>query len=155
MHPLLNTIIGGWQFSGILRIWSGTPLTITSSTARANLSVAGVVPADRLADGRLNPPTRGLWFDISAFATPPYGRPGNAGYGIIDGPGLINEDLGLYKNFRVGETAKMQLRLEAYNAFNHVNLSNPYTDVDNKSYLGKILTCGAALRLQVALRLDF
>jgi hypothetical protein len=154
MHPLLDAAIGGWQLSGILRIWSGTPLTITSSTARANLSVSGIVPADRLADGR-GTPSRGQWFDITAFATPPYGRPGNAGYGIIDGPGLINEDLGLYKSFRMGEAAKMQLRLEAYNAFNHVNLSNPYTDVDNKSYLGKILTCGAALRMQVALRLDF
>ena len=155
MNPVLDRIVGGWQFSGILRLRSGTPLTITSSLARAALSVQGAVPADRLAEGRLDRPTRGLWFDPSAFATPPSHRPGNAGYGIFDGPGVVIEDLGLYKTVRIREGSKMQFRIEAYNALNHVNLSNPFTDVDNRSFLGKISSAGPALRLQAAVRIDF
>ncbi len=155
LHPVLDAILGGWQLSGILKIWSGSALTVTSSLARANLSVQGSVPADRIADGRLDPPTRGLWFDPTAFATPPAYRPGDAGYGILAGPGLVTEDLGLYKTFRFGEVARARLRLEAFNALDHVNLANPFTDVDIRSLLGKILAAGPARRLQVALRLEF
>lgn len=158
LHSLpwfLDAILGRWQVSGIVKVMSGRPLTITSSLARAHLSVRGIVPADRLADGRLPHPNSGRWFDQTAFATPPADRPGNAGYGILDGPGLITEDLAFYRSFSLREGAKLQFRLEAYNAFNHVNLSEPVTDVDNWTYLGKILTSGPALRLQAALRLDF
>jgi hypothetical protein len=158
LHSLprfLDAILGRWQASGVVKVMSGKPLTITSSLARANLSVRGIVPADRLADGRLPHPNSGRWFDQTAFATPPADRPGNAGYGVLDGPGVVTEDLALYRSFGIREGAKMQFRLEAYNAFNHVNLGDPVTDVDNWNFLGKILTSGPAFRLQAALRLDF
>jgi hypothetical protein len=158
LHSLpsfLDAIVGRWQASGIVRVFSGKPLTITSSLARANLSVQGIVPADRLSDGRIDNPDSGRWFDQLAFTTPPADRPGNSGYGVLDGPGMITEDLALYRNFRIREASKVQLRLEAYDAFNHVNLGDPITDVDNWSLLGKILTSGPALRLQVAMRIDF
>lgn len=155
LHPVVEGIAGGWQLSGIVRVMSGMPLTITSSLAKANLSVQGIVPADRLADGRLDHPNSGRWFDDLAFGTPPANRPGNAGYGVLDGPGFVTEDLALYKSFRVQETTKLQLRLEAYNALNHANLGDPTTDVDNRSLLGKIYTSGPALHLQAALRLEF
>jgi hypothetical protein len=151
----LDAIIGGWRFSGMVSALSGKPLTIISSLARANLSVDGNVPADRLAEGRIDSPNSGRWFDPSAFAPPPSNRPGNAGYAVLDGPGFMTEDLAIHKNFRIGEAGKLQLRVEAYNAFNHVNLGDPITDVDNWSLLGKILTSGPARRLQVALRIDF
>jgi hypothetical protein len=155
LPPFLDAIVGRWQASGIVKVLSGKPLTITSSLARANLSVQGIVPADRLSDGRLDNPNSGRWFDQLAFATPSADRPGNSGYGVLDGPGMVTEDLALSGNFRIRETSKVQLRLEAYDAFNHVNLGDPITDVDNWSLLGKILTSGPALRLQVALRIDF
>lgn len=158
LHSLpwfLDAILGRWHASGIVKVMSGRPLTITSSLARANLSVRGIVPADRLADGRLPHPNSGRWFDQMAFATPPADRPGNAGYGILDSPGFVSEDLALYRSFGIREGAKIQFRLEAYNAFNHVNLGDPVTDVDNWNFLGKILTSGPAFRMQAALRIDF
>ena len=36
-------------------------------------------------------------------------------------PGNWNLNLGMYKNTRITERATLQLRLEAYNAFNHAN----------------------------------
>ena len=38
------------------------------------------------------------------------------------GPGFWNADLGLYKRVKFSETYSMQLRLEAFNVFNHANL---------------------------------
>ncbi len=150
-----DRILGGWEIAGIFQVLSGKPLTILSSLAKANLSVSGNVPADRLSPGTLAHPNSGRWFDPMAFATPPADRPGNAGYGVLDGPGWITEDIALYRAFRIREGARLQFRLEAYNALNHVNLGDPIVDVDNWSHLGKILTSGPALHFQLALRLDF
>ena len=153
--PIVQGIVGSWQASGIVKVLSGKALTITSSLARTNLSVQGFVPADRLADGRRDHPTRERWFDISAFGTPPANRPGNAGYGILDGPGILTEDLALYRSFPVRESVRVQLRLEAYNALNHRILGDPITDVDNRSFFGRVLTSSQSLHLQAALRIEF
>jgi len=38
------------------------------------------------------------------------------------GPGFWNMDMGLYKRIKFNEKYSMQLRLEAFNVFNHSNL---------------------------------
>jgi hypothetical protein len=43
----------------------------------------------------------------------------DSGYDRIRGPGLQNWDMSLFKNVSIRERAHFQLRLEAYNAFNH------------------------------------
>jgi outer membrane receptor protein involved in Fe transport len=51
-----------------------------------------------------------------------FGSPfGNATRGSLTGPTLNNWNLGLFKNIRVRESVTVQLRLEAFNAFNHPN----------------------------------
>jgi outer membrane receptor protein involved in Fe transport len=51
-----------------------------------------------------------------------FGTPfGTATRGSLKGPTLNNWNLGLFKNIRVRESVSLQLRLEAFNAFNHPN----------------------------------
>jgi hypothetical protein len=53
------------------------------------------------------------------------GTIGSAGRGICQGPGLVQTDLSLYKNIRLGNRVKAQLRFEMFNIFNNTNfLSN-------------------------------
>ena len=65
------------------------------------------------------------WFSKACFAAVPQGtvRPGNAGRGVVRGPGFSNLDVALIKNFGFAkrEAVKLQLRGEAYNALNLVN----------------------------------
>jgi hypothetical protein len=84
---------------------------------------------DRLANGNLPPDQRKpeRWFDTAAFVDPPQGRYGNAGTGIIRGPGYVNWDLSLFKNIRVSESKALQFRFELFNAFNRVNWGDPNT----------------------------
>ncbi len=52
-------------------------------------------------------------------------------------PGAWRVDAGLMKNFRIAGDSKLQLRLEAYNLFNHANLNFPNASLNSADF-GKI-----------------
>jgi hypothetical protein len=54
------------------------------------------------------------------------GQIGNASRNILRRPGLINFNLAMFKNIRVGEKVRLQFRWETYNLFNHTN----FNDID-------------------------
>jgi len=60
-----------------------------------------------------------IWFSKSSFSKEVPGTLGNAGRNILRGPGLNNFDFELYKDTRISETTKFEMRIEFYNIFNH------------------------------------
>ena len=50
---------------------------------------------------------------------------GNAGVGILQGPGQANFDMAILKNTRIAENKFIQFRAEFYNLFNHPQFANP------------------------------
>ena len=48
-------------------------------------------------------------------------------------------DIGLHKTFVAGHNTRLQLRIEAFNAFNWVNLFNP-TSNTNSANFGRVTT---------------
>ncbi|MDA1314631.1 MAG: carboxypeptidase-like regulatory domain-containing protein [Acidobacteria bacterium] len=123
MSSALRHILGGWQNNGILSLRSGFPFTVGQG---GDLNTGGPVRPDRIADGRLDNPTRQLWFDPSAFqrvtcnlpTRPDLCRYGSSGYNILDSPGQVNLDFGFFKNFEITESTKLQFRWELFNAMN-------------------------------------
>jgi hypothetical protein len=61
----------------------------------------------------------GQYFNPGCFAPPVPGQVGNIIWPYIKGPPLFNSDLSLYKNFKIKEKQKLQLRFEAFNFLNH------------------------------------
>ncbi|HYK58490.1 MAG TPA: hypothetical protein VEV85_03585, partial [Bryobacteraceae bacterium] len=60
------------------------------------------------------------FINTSCFAPAQKGSIGlDSGYDRLRGPGLENWDMSLFKNVSIKERAHIQLRLEAFNAFNH------------------------------------
>ncbi|MEO7144564.1 MAG: hypothetical protein ABI165_13780, partial [Bryobacteraceae bacterium] len=57
------------------------------------------------------------------FGRPQQGSFGNAGVGVLRGPGVNNWDISLYRLIHMGERETFQLRLETYNTFNHTQFS--------------------------------
>ena len=53
------------------------------------------------------------------------GTPGNASRRYFHGPGMENFDMALLKNLRLTESKSLQLRLEAFNVFNHAQFFGP------------------------------
>jgi hypothetical protein len=70
------------------------------------------------------------------------------------GPGAVNLDIALAKKFRIRETASLELRVDAFNAFNHTNFSNPDTTITDATF-GQISNTAAPRILQVAAHLRF
>ena len=146
-NAVARTLVGGWEFSGIVTIESGTPLNVTLSSGLPvpNTGQCGnpaTVPSCGNYDqggngvGASNRPdkvgaitaphTKQQWISAAAgFAYPTPGTFGNLGYDSIDGPGRDNWNLSLFKNFVINEArgSQFELRLETFNTFNHPQIN--------------------------------
>ncbi len=156
---LLKALFNDWTLSTIVALQSGAPLTIGAGQDR-NLDGLTNDRADRIGDPELDSgrPREQLiegWFNVAAFAQPAIGTDGSAGRNIVEGPGYRNVDLGLFRDIRLGGGLMLQLRAEATNAFNIVNLSNPGTGLNAAATFGKIRTARDMRRIQLGARVSF
>jgi hypothetical protein len=121
---------GGWQVSGVFLWRGGLPLTVTQSQGVSSTGTGN--RPDRICSGTLANPTIDHWFDTSCFVptsdtTATYG---NAGRGIIRGPGSVNLDASLIKNTKIARV-NTEIRVEAFNVLNHPQFANPNTTIGN------------------------
>jgi hypothetical protein len=94
------------------------------------------------------------WFNTNAFAAPAAGFFGNAGPGIIPGPGCVDFDMAFYKDFKIGERQKFQFRGELFNIFNHTNFNGVATAVGAGDY-GQITSARDPRIVEFVLRYEF
>ena len=142
-----NVFIGGWQLNGILSLYDGLPISVTSPNTTNCCSSY----ADRLADGRLpsDEQTLDRWFDVDAFARPGPGLFGNGGRNILFGPGTRNLDFSVFKNFQFSEDGRrrLQFRAEFFNLTNTPQFNNPNTNIGSAD-VATINSAGSPLTLQ-------
>jgi hypothetical protein len=151
----LGALAHGWQFNGIFSAQTGQPFTVVDNTDQ---TVTGTTARpNRLSDGTLPDSQRSIsrWFDLSAFAVPACQCYGNSGRGILRGPGLINLDLSVMRNFIFHERYRLQFRFESFNLANHPNFGIPAYTLGNAT-AGTITSVVSPERqLQAALKLYF
>jgi len=149
-----NAIIGGWQMNGIYLWQGGFPITIQAADVGGVLDTFGTNRADIVGDIHSGGGTVEQWFNTAAFAQPALGSFGNSGRSILRGPGINNLDLGFFKNFFLPRNATLQLRVEAFNAFNHpqftaggvsTNIANANFGVLTSARPGRIVQLGVKL----------
>jgi hypothetical protein len=85
---------------------------------------------------------------------PAPGAFGNAGLNILRGPSFRNSDLALFKNIKIAERLSAQLRLEAFNFFNHPVLADPAVDPRSGSF-GIVSSKSNERNLQLGLKFMF
>ncbi|HWR16890.1 MAG TPA: carboxypeptidase regulatory-like domain-containing protein [Terriglobales bacterium] len=152
-------VLSGWQLNGITAIRSGTPFNVTSGKD-TNLDGVNNDRPDTVAPPSINNGSRqeriAQYFNPAAFAQLPANTPyGNTGYNSMIGPGYVNTDLSIFKNFTLPfRESSVQFRAEAFNLFNNVNLSNPNGVMTNAQF-GKITSAGSPRIVQFALRFSF
>jgi hypothetical protein len=147
-----NAVLGGWQISYIFKAQSGAPIGFGNFLFADGKGIGDVMADD---------PTVDHWFDVTAFNRVSAQqlvsnvRTQPSRFEEVRGPGYAVLDLGLLKNFSFGGTRQLQLRLEAYNALNRVNLGNPNTNTTSTA-LGTITSQnGLPRQLQLAVKLSF
>ncbi|MEO7144015.1 MAG: TonB-dependent receptor [Bryobacteraceae bacterium] len=110
-------VTDGWQISGITQMQSGAPFTPTFTTVDGQ-NITGT-PSEGARPNIVNIDAPA----IDMFGRPQQGMFGNAGVGVLRGPGVNNWDISLYRLIHMGERETLQLRLETYNTFNHTQFS--------------------------------
>ena len=150
-------MLGGWQLSGIVSARTGVPLRVTQPSG-INNSRPDLIGDDPVLDDYRDTL---VYLDRSQFALVPTSpittatlRPGTADPRQIRGPGNWSVNLSITKGFRMTETVRLDVRMDAFNAFNRVNYSNPNTNIRSPDF-GRILSSTGARTAQLGARLSF
>ena len=163
---LVNAALGGWNLNTVTLLQTGPWLTPTISPTldQSNTDIVGRAGITVRPDAVGNPASPGgnpLW-NINAFAPTPAnaGRIGNAGVGVLEGPGTIAVSAGLSKEFQIRERVRFRLEATFTNALNHTNFAPPASDVSSPSTFGILQSAqtagqGGNRTGQLALRMDF
>jgi hypothetical protein len=162
----MRLIVGGWRLAGIMSYLSGNMVNVTSGVDRAlqgcfrcgpqrpNLNGDPTLPGDRSLEEKtaqwFNTDTTTLW------TLPPLGQFGNTPRNAIRGPGRFGTDLSLTKILRLSSvnSRRIEIRIEAFNVFDNVQLNNPNGDRNNANF-GRITSALDPRIVQLALRFEF
>lgn len=153
-NAFLKYGLGGWQLSGIFSARSGGALTITQNglTSRPDYIGGEAINPNWNSDAQ--------YLNKSAFQLVPLGaggnpiRPGNVGVGAIRGPAFWGVDISLAKNIPITERMKLQLRADAFNAFNYT----PYNGLNlnsNSAAFGLLTSNAGSRQIQLNARLNW
>ncbi len=131
----LSYVVGGWQINNIVSLYTGTPFTVSASGT--SLALPG---SSQVAD-QVTPSVQVLggagpgqsYFDPYAFRAVTEARFGNSSFNLLRGPGLVNWDFGLFRQFSFTERWKLQFRMEVFNFMNTPHFANPGGNVSNLS----------------------
>ncbi|MGH9932795.1 MAG: TonB-dependent receptor, partial [Pyrinomonadaceae bacterium] len=133
---LVRNLLGGFSLTGIVNARTGNPFTVFDCTTAGSGACPRYVPSTGSASGSRSGNSVGAnsFSFLELPAANPFVNP-LTGNGVVGpfptemskrnafrGPGFWNADLGLYKRVKFNEKYSMQLRLEAFNVFNHANL---------------------------------
>ena len=122
----VNSVLGGWQVSGVTTLKDGFPVAITDPNNNT-FSFGGGQQPNLVGDPHVSHPTINQWFNTAAFAQPADFTFGNTTRTLPNTrvPGFNNWDLSIQKRWNWKEKLKVEFRCEFYNAFNHTNLYAP------------------------------
>jgi hypothetical protein len=152
-------VLGGWQLNGIFNAQTGLPVNIIRSSYTPGYE--GLRP-DLVGDPNIPRSQRTLdkYFNTAAFSNANftgsnlYGY-GDAGRNPLVGPGYINGDVSIFKEFAIKEQTKVQARFEFFNVANTPHFSNPIGDMSSPNFGAVRSTNGAMRIVQAAVKVLF
>jgi hypothetical protein len=154
-----SRLVEGWRFSGITTLQSGFPVSLLDSSDDSltcwyysgygcadRPNVTGAVQTYNPRNENLVNATQGgttllgnYFFNPNVFTPEVRGVLGDAGRNFFHGPGINNFDFGLFKDTKVTESTKIELRLEVFNLFNHAQFIDNAVgnDINAAAFFGR------------------
>ncbi|HEV8593331.1 MAG TPA: hypothetical protein VGQ55_14605, partial [Pyrinomonadaceae bacterium] len=155
-HGWTKLFLHGYELSGLTRIQSGRPFTIT---ATSNIGNQGATRRADVVDGvdlyANNPDDDRQWLNPAAFAIPPTNRLGTAGVSLVTGPWYASTDLSLRKRIKFSETMNLRLEANLFNTFNRNNFSNIQVNRSNSNFGKFIGPSGPGRSVQLGVKFGF
>jgi hypothetical protein len=162
-----NRATTGWTLSGATRFTTGFPVTLFDNSDNSLLGTLGNGANNYLLDtpqytpGSLKINTNGRngrpAFNTALFQEETLGQLGSAKRRIFYGPGIENFDMTLGKNLRLTETKSLELRAEAFNAFNHAQFYGPAAvdgQIEDPNF-GQIVSAAPPRLMQMVAKFSF
>src|SRR5437899_3100777 len=135
-NGLSNALTSGWQLNWLFSSYTGLPFGVSASGTGLN------APKNSQRADQVKPNVQKLggigdtpFYDPTAFAPVTAARFGTAGFNALRGPGLVNLDFGLFRDFRMTERLHMQFRAEVLNFSNTPHFANPRSDVSGSKFM--------------------
>jgi hypothetical protein len=182
---IVKKAFDGWHVAGITTLQTGFPITLADSSYRSltcgavysyygcpdsvdglqpvqtyNPRTSSVVNTSKTPSNTTSKPY--YYFNPNDFGNPAYGTLGTEGRNFFHGPGINNTDLVLSKRVILTEHRFFELRLEAYNVFNHTQFStsassggSAVTGDFNSSNFGRVLSAAPGRTIQLAAKFYF
>jgi hypothetical protein len=124
--------VSGWQLAGIITAASGHYVCITTNAKATGYQYPTCSPrANIVGNPSVASQTQYEWFNPAAYAVPSAYVYGNSAPYSVQSPGTFNWDAALYKQTKITERFRLQIRMEAFDCVNHANLSSLQTNVSN------------------------
>jgi hypothetical protein len=134
-------LVEGWRIAGATTLQGGFPLGLSDSSENSltcwEYTAYGCADRPNVVGPvqKENPRTSAgnYYFSPDSFAPEARGVLGDAGRNYFHGPGINNFDFALFKDTRITESIKVELRFESFNLFNHAQFTVPGIGTDFNS----------------------
>jgi len=157
----------GWEISGITHFSTGLPATLVNygdnsliGSEPNGVNNFGVDEPDFTRgplDLNQNPRNGQPYFNTALFSDNALGTPGTSKRRFFYGPGMDNYDMALLKKIPLTESKSLQLRLEAFNIFNHAQFFGPQAVDGNiaSATFGQVISATSPRLVQLAAKFNF
>ena len=150
---LAAALVGSWKLAPILVMHSGTWFNPSTGTDNSLTGIGNDRP-----NQTGNPYVRNVktlqWINPTAYVPNPLGTFGHVGIDSLEGPGYVDVDAALSRDFNIREHQQFELRFEAFNLANHTNFNNPDSTLSDSTF-GVIQSDVAPRILQFASKFTF
>jgi hypothetical protein len=120
-----NRLVSGWELAPIMSWQTGNPFTIVVNNSNTINGVSNTVTPNVSGPIQVSGNPLGPWISNPSVFSSPGKAFGNLGRNSVYGPGFANMDLTLAKNTKLTERMNVQLRVDAFDVFNHPNYGQP------------------------------
>lgn len=163
---LVRELLSHWGTSGLATLESGFAATVGLSSTTSGLTSRpnqiGPIIRNKGTSGKFALGQAPL-YSFSSFQLPAFGYFGNGHVGNVRGPREVNFATAVNKTFPITERVGAQLRVEAFNVFNHPNItsvsttfnSNATTNVSGFGYVSSSNSVGDMRQMEFSARITF
>jgi hypothetical protein len=163
-NGVANSLLGNWQLTLIEKITTGFPVSLIDSFNQSGAFFQNGGNANNFnrpnqvagCDPYAANHSQNRWINASCFVAPPAGQLGNANRVPVSGPGFVNTDFSVIKQFALPrEGMGLNFRAEFFNLFNHPQFGLPIGDVTAPGFGSVNSTVNNPRVVQFGLKLTF
>jgi hypothetical protein len=138
-NNITQAFLGGWQVNSITTLEGGRPFNIVSNPGNPNFPD---LRPNLVGNPYVSHHTKSEWFNPAAFKAPATQAAmaakgiavlGNAPRNLLYGPGYTDEDISIFKKFKITERVAFQARVEAFNVLNTSRYGVPNNNLSQAS----------------------